>query len=64
MNLMASPPDPTDLQIPPATLSPTFVAGLTPAQREVLQESSQRAAQYHQVVVEKGLGPDKYDKKG
>lgn len=41
---------------PSPTLDPTFLVGLTPAQKAQVKLSEQRAAKLGQTKVEKGLG--------
>ncbi len=49
-------------QLTPPEPSPELLERLTPDQRDLLAASRQRAAQFHQVEISKGLGPDKADR--
>jgi hypothetical protein len=43
----------------PPALPEDLLRRLTPAQRQVLEESRTRAANFHQVVISKGIGPER-----
>lgn len=49
-------------QLTPPEPSPELLERLTPDQRDLLAASRERAAQFHQVEISKGLGPEKADK--
>lgn len=47
----------------PPAVPEDLLKRLTPAQRQVLEESRTRAANFHQVVISKGIGPERSEPK-